>query len=275
MWVINSVLDKIFDIIFLPFRSLNPWAGMAIVSLLTGLLMLFIFRRTSNQEGIRRVKNAIKAHLLEIRLFKDNMGVSLRAQGRILLSNLKYISFSMKPMLVMIVPILLILIQLNLWFGYRSLEPGQTAILKCQLEKGVNPLEVDVAIDSSPAYSIETPPLRLEEDGEINWRLRALQKGMAEITFRLNGQAFTKQLAIAQKPLAKVPNLRPGGNILDQVFNPGEKPLPKGLKVDSVEITYPEKRLSFFGMPLHWLIPFFALSIIIGFGLKGVFKVEI
>ena len=82
MGLINRLLGSLFDLLFLPFRSLNPWAGMIFISLLTGLLMLLIYRWTSNQAGIRRVKDKIKAHLLELRLYKDNMGVTMKARAR-------------------------------------------------------------------------------------------------------------------------------------------------------------------------------------------------
>ncbi|NOR12743.1 MAG: hypothetical protein GQ545_05770, partial [Candidatus Aminicenantes bacterium] len=111
MWTFNRVFGKIFDLLFIPFRDMNPWVGMIIISFLTGLLMLVIFRYTSNQAGIKKAKNKIKAHLLELRLYKDSLGLSLKAQGNILLANLKYITHSFKPMLVMIIPVILILIQ--------------------------------------------------------------------------------------------------------------------------------------------------------------------
>ncbi len=133
MWIFNSAFGKIFNLIFFPFRSMNPWVGMILISFLTALLMLFVFRFTSNQEGIKRVKNKIKAHLLELRLFKDSMSLSFKAQGNILRCNLRYISYSTKPMLVMIIPLILILIQLNFWFGYEALTPGQETILKVKL----------------------------------------------------------------------------------------------------------------------------------------------
>jgi uncharacterized membrane protein (DUF106 family) len=128
MWFFNSVIGKIFDILFLPFRGLSPWVAMIVVSFLTGLLMLFIFRATSNQEGIRRIKNKIKAHLLELRLYKDSLAQQLTSQGKILSANFKYFSYALKPMLVMVIPVMLILIQLNLWFGSRSLDIGDEAL---------------------------------------------------------------------------------------------------------------------------------------------------
>ncbi len=102
MAFLNSILGKLFDVLLLPFRSLNPWAGMAFISFLTGLLMLFIYRLASNQAGIRVVKARIKAHLLELRLYKDNMSVTMRAQGRILGANLRYLALNLKPLLVMV-----------------------------------------------------------------------------------------------------------------------------------------------------------------------------
>jgi uncharacterized membrane protein (DUF106 family) len=76
MWIFNSFVNTVFELILTPFRNMSPWYGMTVVSFLTGFLMLFIFRFTSNQEGIRRTKNRIKAHLLELRLFKDSMSQS-------------------------------------------------------------------------------------------------------------------------------------------------------------------------------------------------------
>jgi len=275
MWIFNSFFGKIFEVIFLPFRSLSPWVGMIIISFLAGLLMLILFRLTSNQEGIRQVKNKIKAHLLELRLFKDSLSVSLKAQGNILRSNLKYIAYSAKPMLVMIIPIILILTQLNLWFGSRSLIPGEAAILKVKLDKGQDLLKINLALQSSSAFSIETPPLRIEEEGEINWRLRAKEKGVHLLQLKIDSQIVTKKVAIGQKPLSPISRLRVKRNIKDELFNPGEAPLPRNLPLKSIEITYPGQSMNLFGWHIHWLIIFFVLSIAFGFALKGVFKVEI
>jgi hypothetical protein len=275
MWVFNSAFGKIFDMIFLPFRHFSPWFGMILISFLTGLLMLFIFRHTSNQEGIRKAKNKIKAHLLELRLYKDSMNVSLKAYGKILAANLKYVSHSVKPMLVMIVPVLLILIQLNLWFGSQSLHIGQEAVLKIKLGEGKNPLQTEIVIEPPAGIAVETPALRIEEGREIEWRLRARNKGFQTILFRAENVSFAKQIAVAQNPLSKISAVKPGSGFLDEVFNPGEKPLPKKLGIKSIEVAYPPQRMSLFGWRIHWLVAFFALSIIFGFAFKGVFKVEI
>lgn len=275
MWVFNSIFGKIFEVIFFPFRNMSPWVGMVLVSILTAFLMLFVFRFTSNQEGIRKVKNRIKAHLLEIRLFKDSLIISLKAQGRILRYNLKYIGYSVKPLLVMIVPLILILIQLNLWFGYQSLAPGQEAVLKAELREDLSLLDAEFMIETSLGLEVETPPLRIEENSEVNWRLRAKEAGIHELALILNGEKFVKKVAVAQKPLSKISSIKVHHNFINEMFNPGEAPIPGDLPVRSIEIKYPSKHMNLFGWRIHWIIVYFALSIIFGFSFKGIFKVEI
>ncbi len=275
MWIFNSVLGKIFEIIFFPFRNMSPWIGMILISFLTALLMLFVFRFTSNQQGIKNVKNKIKAHLLEFRLFRDSLNISLKAQGKILRYNLKYISYTAKPLLVMIIPLILILIQLNLWFGYSSLTPGQKAILKAELKMDRSLLDTEFKIESSSGFVVETMPLRIEDKGEVSWRLQTEEPGVHELALIVDGQRIVKQVAVAQSPLSKISPVKIRRNFIDEVFNPGEAPLPGNIPVISVEIKYPSQSMNLFGWRIHWIIVYFALSIIFGFTFKGVFKVEI
>jgi len=275
MWIFNAAFGKIFDILFLPFRNMSPWIGMILISFLTGLLMLFVFKWTSNQKGIQSVKNKIKAHLLELRLFKDNMGQSLRSQGNILRSNLKYISYSAKPMLVMILPLILILIQLNFWFGYEPLEPNQSAILKVKLNEDQNPMETQVSIQPSSGLMMETSPLRIQESQEIDWRFSAVQGGIQQFTITVQGETVTKKVSVAMKPLSKISPRKPSRKFLDQVLYPTESPIKGISPIQSIEIQYPAKSMSLFGWKIHWLIAYFALSIVFGFAFKGVFKVQI
>jgi len=275
MWIFNSILGKIFEILFIPFRNMNPWVAMIVVSFLTALLMLFVYRYTSNQKGIKKVKNKIKAHLLEIRLYKDSMSISLQAQGKILLANFKYIALNFRPLLVMIVPVMLIIIQLNFWFGYDSLKTGQPTLLKVKLEESYNPLQQNIVLEPSPGIKIETDPLRIEEDSEVNWRISPQSKGSHDLSIVIGSQSITKTLASELKPLSQISPIRYNHNFLNNLLYPVEKPIQKDIPVKSIEVIYPAGYLNFFGLNVHWLIAFFVLSIIFGFAFKGFMKVEI
>ena len=62
---------------------------------------------------------------------------------------------------------------------------------------------------------------------------------------------------------------------LSQLLYPAEPPLPPGSPVRAIHVSYPEREVSVLGYGLHWMIPFFALSIAFAFALRGVFKVTI
>lgn len=275
MGIVNLISGGIFDVLLYPFRGLSPWFGMVFVSLITAFLMLWVFKLTSDQDGIRKAKNAIKAHLLELRLFKDNMRISLQAQGRILRANLRYIACNSKPMLVMVVPLLLILAQLNLWFGAAPLKPGEETLVKLGLARGADVLALDVALEPSPGLSVESPAVRIPDGQEIGWRIRATGQGPVSLVFRVAGRTLTKPLAVAGPRLSKVSTLTVGRLLLKQLLYPGERSLPADTPVTSIEVLYPGRSLGFFGLSVHWLVAYFVLSIIFGFAFKGVFKVEI
>ncbi len=275
MWIFNLIFGKIFDFIFFAFRSLNPWAGMVVISFLTGIFMLIIYRYTSNQDGIKRIKNKIKAHLLELRLYKDSLRTTFQAQGNLFLSTFKYMSLNLVPLLFMIVPIILILIQCNFWFGYESLEVGETALLKVKLTKEMNVLDVDVSVEPAAGVVLETPPLRIEEEKEIDYRIRAKEKGFHDLTININDQKIVKKVSVEGKPLAKISPIKVQRSFLDELLYPMEPPIGKDVPVESVELAYPLKYMNFFGWNMHWIIAYFILSIIFGFAFKGVFKVEL
>lgn len=275
MWHFNSVWGKVLEALFWPFRGLSPWIGMSIITLLTGILMLIIFKTTSNQKGLRKTKNKIKAHLLELRLYQDSLTLSLRAQGQILRANMRHIGYTIKPLLVMIVPLFLILVQLNFWFAYGSLNPGEQTLVKVALAENVNPTQTDISLQPPAGLKVETPPLRIAEENEIDWRISAKEEGIHRLTLRLDGKTFTKSVAVSQFPLTRIAPLKTRANIWQELMNPVEPPLPPDSRIKSIQVLYPSKNLSLFGWRIHWLVAYIVMSMLFAFGLKGLFKVEI
>jgi hypothetical protein len=275
MEILNSVLLKLFGLLILPLRPLGPWPTLVFVSLLTGFLMLGIFRWTSNQSGIRRAKERIKAHLLETRLFKDDFGQSIRAQGRVLAANGRYLGYAVKPMLVMIVPVMVLLVQLDVRFGARPLRTGEETIVRVRLASGADPLALGLELEAPAGVTVTTPALRLADSGEILWRVRAEDPGRHSLVFRWPAGQEKKSLFVETPDLAGVSKKRTAGGFPDRIANPGERGLPRGGQIASIEVAYPARRLPFFGGRIHWLVAFFGLSILLGFAFKGVFKVEV
>ncbi|HOM94361.1 MAG TPA: hypothetical protein P5517_00355 [Candidatus Saccharicenans sp.] len=275
MWWLNQAVGLVVKVFLLPFTGLNPWAGMIFISLLTAILMLFIYKKTSNQSGIKEAKNLIKGYLLEIRLFQNDFGIFLGGLKRLLSANLRYLAYNLKPLLVMILPIFLLLAQMNLWFGYNVPQPGETLLLKVEFNQAVEVDRLNLEVEAPAGVIVDSPPLRIIDENEVNWRLKIVELRGGQLVIKNGGQKYAKDISLPQSKLARVSAIRVNQNIWEQLLNPGEKPLPRDAEIKKIEVVYPSARLNLFGLKIHWLIAYFVLSIIFGFGLKGWFKVEI
>ena len=58
MWILNNILNMVFDGLLFPFRTLHPLVGLTVVSVLGSIGMLMAYKKTSNQDGIEAVKRA-------------------------------------------------------------------------------------------------------------------------------------------------------------------------------------------------------------------------
>ncbi|HSA96765.1 MAG TPA: hypothetical protein VLJ16_11995 [Acidobacteriota bacterium] len=275
MHLVNLVFGRIVDAALWPFRGLSPWVGLAVVSLLTAVLMLEVYKLTSNQAAIRRAKDRIKAHLLEMRLYKDNMRVTWSAQAGVLKANLAYMAANLKPLLVMIAPLVLILAGLSVWYDRAPLKPGEETLVKAELAGTADPAALDLRLEAPPGIEVTAPPVRIPDGHEVVWRIKALTAGRGRLILRAGDWAISKDIAVGGRPLSKVSPLASRGSFVKRVLYPGEPPLPNGTPVRSLEVLYPGRRLAAASAGVHWLVAYLVLSIAFGFALKGVFKVEI
>ena len=281
MTIVNSIMTAIFDALLAPFARLSPWYGIAAVSLLTSVVMLLIFRCTSNQAAIRRAKDRIRAHLLELRLYRDDMRVLLRAQKDILLANLAYLGHSLRPLVVMIVPVVLILIQLNAHYGYQPLRPNESAIIAARFAQAsdLDMCRLELIVPSG--LRVETPPLRIPSQREVDWRISARRPGRYTVRIIVGEGSVEKEVVVGDAHTRVSPERvgssleRVGSSLWAVMMNPGERPLPEGSAVRAVAVQYKPAALPFFRWNIHWLVAFFILSIAFGFALKGVFRVEV
>jgi uncharacterized membrane protein (DUF106 family) len=272
----NLYLSRFFDLLFKPFQSFDPLWALLFFSLVTGIIMLLIFRYTSDQKRIKEAKDRIKAHLLEIRIFKDDLRIQLSAQKDILRHNLTYMKYALKPMLFMIIPVVIILLQLDSWFGYRPLQPGQSAVVSVKLADNISAEALSNISIQSPEKGllIETPPLRIPAEGEVNWRVRANDPGEHNLTFMVSGNTFQKRVIVSDGRFDRVSRIIASG-FWDTFLNPGEESIGNNPLMKKIEVNYPSRSIEIFGRHVHWLVVFFISSIVFGFAFKGLFKVEI
>jgi len=282
--LINPALVLLFTWINVPINALGSvglstlrvmpgWLSNTVLSGLTGILLLVIFKYTSNQKAIGRVKDEIKANMLALKLFKDELSVVFRAQGRVFYGAVRLLRYSLFPLLVMIIPVSLELAQMGLWYQWRPLGPGESALVTLKLAKDETGVIPEVTIEPNSGFEVALGPVRILSKHEVCWNIQACQPGYHDMVFRVGDQRIEKQLAVGNG-FMRISAQRPGQNWLAILVHPLEAPLAPNAPVHSVSIDYPS-RASYTSGSDWWLIYFFGASLVFALIFKPFLNIKI
>ncbi len=276
MWPILKAITRGFDAFFGIFAGTHPVLPLLIVSIVAGVVMLLIFGKTSNQRRIAETKDKLKAYIMEMWIFRNDTRVMFAAIGNVIANNLRYLRHSLKPLLFLILPVLLIMVQLGIRYGNAGVEPGGFAVVAVKLDGSARPTEIDVRLDTPFSLRVTSPPLRIDSAGEIDWSVQGLIPGTHELVIQTPSGPVTKEFVVSGHPgVRKVGAVRARAGTWAAFLYPSEAPLPRDSAVKTIEVRYPPGDLSLFGIELHWLLVFFVVSVAAGFALKGVFGIEV
>ena len=279
MSLINRALGGLFDLLIFPFRGMPPIVGLTVISLIVSFGMLLGFRAVSDQEALAEVKRRIHAGVFEIRLFKDDLRTIFAAQFGILRHTLTYFRLSMVPMLWMLAPIVLIVIQLQFQYGYEGLEPGQIALVNVTFtDEGAQRVGDDdgagVSLEAPDGLRVETPLLWIPSLRQAGWRVAADSPGDYELVVRVDELSLSKSVRVSDAVVRRSP-VRPSRSVLQQLIWPAEPPLPRGSPVEEITIDYADAEVNLLGWNTHWLIAFFVLTMVFAFALQRPLNVKL
>lgn len=265
MTLFISLTSTVFDIVLAPFGHQLAAFDLLIWPVLSGVVALFVYKHVSNQAGIKRAKNGIQVHLLEIVLYRDDLLGVIVSTTRAMVQNALYVAFNIVPMIVMFVPMTAVLVQIIANYAYAPLPADATPLLEVQLAEGASVGASDVQIVLPEGLQIDAGPVRTP-DGQAVWRLKAKAPGDYTVTVSAGGQSEQKGVAFGGEP-RKIPVMRT--QTWEAILYPGEPALGSDSVFETIRTTYPSRALSVFpdgeGGLLAW---FFVFSLAAGFALK-------
>lgn len=255
--------------------AMPGWLSATLIAAVTGVLLLVVFKYTSNQGAIKRARNRINADLLAVKLFKDSPEVALRSQGRILAGAGRLFVLAIVPMLVMAVPVTLMLGQLSLWYQARPLKVGEEAVVTVRLNGDPKALP-RVELEPTDAVAVAVGPVRAGRLPEYCWVLKARDPGEHRLAFRAGDASADKQLAVAAdgERMMRVSPLRPGWQWSDMVLYPWEPPFRPDSPFRSIEVVYPARRSWTSGTD-NWVIYWFAASFVAALAFRKALNVNV
>lgn len=270
---LNHLANALGRPLLAPVSWLPGWLSATLIAGVTGALLLLIFKYTSNQAAIKRVRNDINANVFALKLFKDATPVVLGAQVAMIRGALRLFVLAIVPMLVMMVPVLLALGQISLWYQHRPLRVGEEAVIALKLSGQAGDPMPAVALGDTPAAEVLTGPVRVPAQREVVWLVKARQEGAHRLSFRAGDHEAAKELAVGDGFMRVSPR-RPAWEWTDALLNPAEPAFAASSPVQSIEIAYPDRPGWSTGTD-NWVIFWFVVSMVAAFCAKPFLNVNI
>lgn len=271
MWpVVSAVLNAPFNALFWLVHWLPAEWQVVVLALSGAVFALWIYKAISNQAAIRDAKNKIVAHLLELRLFRDDIRVLLGAQARVFASIGRYVGHSLLPMVVMLPIFLLLLIQIESRFAFRGLAPDEQALVTVGVSSNGPVSRLPAALDATDGLRVATPALRADASGEIYWRVHAVTPGPHNLKLHIGSEQADR---IVSGGGSGAMTMAYRASDLRTLLYPHAAALPADGLVKTLAIDYPRARGEFAGLSsTSWL--FFGMVMVFAFALRRLFDVS-
>lgn len=276
MNLLSAILSRLTTTLLAPFVNM-PLVGLVFWSAVAGVVMTFVFGKTSSQCGLKRAVDDTRAQLLAIKLFKDDLSVTFRCQVALMKATGRRLLYSLPPTLVMMVPFVLVLTHLAVHYEHRPLRPGEPALVSVRLSKSAWDRHQDLALhESTSGEVVATEALRDAKDRSLWWKLSAVPARNVTLRWKIGDRMIEKQLAAADdvKRLASISVQRPGSGLIDRLLYPAEPGFDSNSPVKGIEVTHPLRSTELFSLDLPWWVTFLIVSMLTAVLVRRFFGVQ-
>jgi hypothetical protein len=205
MNALNQALNSTFDVLLVPLEKIGPRTTLVVVAGVFGVLALAAFKYISFQRGIQRAKDKIKGHMIEIRIYQDDLRVVASAVAKVLGRNAQYLALNFGPFIPLAIPFVFVTAQLVTRYAYRpapveadahALSPGQGTLLEVRLAPGHEREIQGLSVRLPKGVVALSPLVRSAADGRAFQEIAATEEGVHSLELALaNGARETKLFA--------------------------------------------------------------------------------
>jgi hypothetical protein len=198
------------------------------------------------------VKNEIKAHLIEIRIYADDPRIFLRAIGLTLWANLRYLTLNLLPFVPLSIPFTFVIAQCVVRYAFdpiglhdpgTHLLAGQGATLRVTLERDSAARVTELVITYPEGLRPVSPLVRIPSEGAAFQEFIATRSGSYDITFIVGDVSATKHVA-AGDVAPRTMQAQRGSDFWSTVLWPAEDSFASGSPFSRIAFEYPNADLS-------------------------------
>lgn len=234
--------------------------SLTAIAVASGLAALWVFARFSDQRRIEFAKRKLWAQLYAFRLFADEPALILRAQKQLLIWNGRYLALVLRPAIIIGIPTVLLLIQLDAVYGRRALAAGEAAIITAQFDNAFDLRALSPELEGH-GVRVETPGVRIPAEHQVFWRVRAESEAAGSVLLRVSEASVEKTVQVGSG--LRYLSVRRVASGIDWLRYPGEARLPASA-IRWIEVSYPD---------MHWLIWFSVVCLLTMLAFRRRFRV--
>lgn len=277
-------LNQVFDMFSFGTGPNARYLFIVFISVISAIIFLLIFKKTSNQRKIKYHKDKIFGNMLQMPLYKDKCGMLVLSILNILKHNLLYLKQMLIPFVFICIPLILLTVQINNRCGYKPLEVNQRFIIRVDLDANAiqDPLPAvieKVYCETSPKIVLETPPLRIETEGSVFWRARmveSIQNGQPYLRIGVQGSdRIIEKTTVTDYRHKRFSPVKGKWSLWNELFNNAERFLADDAFFEFISIDYHRASYAFLFWSVDAIILYFLLTLLFAFAVKSFLKVTI
>jgi hypothetical protein len=300
MNAINALVTKVFDLGLAAIEWAGVQVSLVVVSGIFGILALIAFKHISYQRGIKATKDKIKGHLIEIRIYQDDIGVASKAIAKVLLRNAQYVAYNFGPFVPLAIPFVFVLAQLVVRYGFApipvvdasrmelvagpngshlrpELLPGQGTLLTIEFADDRAADASGLSIRLPEGLVAVSPLVRAPSVGKAFQEIAATRAGAYDVVLELpGGRQETKRIVAGNESRERMMQPERVRGAWSAMLWPAEKTFDAASGLKHVSFEYPESDLGWMpGGPFGIVIVFLVASMAFGIALLKPLGIQI
>jgi uncharacterized membrane protein (DUF106 family) len=238
--------------------ALHPFVAILILSVLVTIISNLIYKYTTDQSEMKRLKTQIEEYRKKIKESRDNPKKMMKLNNEAMQFNMQYMTKSLKPMLFTFIPIILVISWMAANFTYAPIDANEPITIRTTILDGFSGSLV-LTGETLTTQEVTAQIVQGEDAQTAAFAVQA-PEGTHEFTILYDGNAYngnTGTLVIGEAP--KVQSFAGKGPI------------------ESINIEYPKIRplgsFSLFGWFPGWLAVYIILSIALSISSRKLMKI--
>lgn len=243
-------MRRLIELSLYPFDALPEALALTLLAVITGVVLLLLVRTTTPQRFVDRARNRMTSAVYETRLFLNDPGRLIKAQGRLVVWSFVYVAAMLPAFVLAAVPMGLYYLHLEGRYGKAPVALGAPLVLRVDYAEGRAP--ADLALNLPQGVRLTAGPVGVPHLARVYFRLEVQRPGVYDLQLRAGGETLSKRLVAARGTPVSDTRGRGFAALFEQSLEPS---LPAGA-IEKLSLIHPDRTDTWLRMPwwMYWMV---------------------